>query len=388
MFGETPRERGGLYGFDAIIVAPMLREDRVIGTIATARRESIPFDEKQVALIKSFADQAVIAIENARLVNETKESLEQQTAISEVLRVISSTPSDVKPVLDAVADRAIRLCDAKAATIYVLEGNVLRRTAFQGPPELLGGETLPYSPESLTGRTIAEGKAIHVPDIEHEQAAYPRSWQAAQRLGNHSMLSVPLMREGKPFGTMFLRRAEVRPFSEKQIALATTFGDQAAIAIENVRLFNETKEALEQQKASGDVLGAISSSIADTKPVFDKILDSCERLFEGHFVGITVVGDDGRVHLAGYHGPNREGLAKSFPLPVTRESATGMAILDRKLVHFPDVMGAADVPPLVRRLSEANDVRSIIFAPMLWEGRGIGVINVGRQFVGEFTEKQ
>ncbi|TMH70430.1 MAG: GAF domain-containing protein [Betaproteobacteria bacterium] len=387
---EFPRGRAMAleYGHRTILAVPLLRENKALGTIVVRRREVRPFEDKYVTLLKTFADQAAIAIENVRLFNETKESLGQQTAISEVLRVISSSPSDVKPVLDAVADRAIRLCDAKAATIYVLEGNVLRRTAFQGPPELLGGETLPYTPESLTGRTIAEGKAIHVPDIEHEQAAYPRSWQAAQRLGNHSMLSVPLMREGKPFGTMFLRRAEVRPFSEKQIVLATTFGDQAAIAIENVRLFNETKEALEQQKASGDVLGAISSSIADTKPVFDKILDSCERLFEGHFVGITVVGDDGRVHLAGYHGPNREGLAKSFPLPVTRESATGMAILDRKLVHFPDVMGAADVPPLVRRLSEANDVRSIIFAPMLWEGRGIGVINVGRQFVGEFTEKQ
>src|SRR5207237_2930734 len=189
----------------------------------------------------------------------------------------------------------------------------------------------------------AEGKAMHVEDVEQARDLYPVSWERAQKLGqsqSHSMLAVPLLREGKPFGAMFLRRAEVRPFSEKHIALAQTFADQAAIAIQNVRLFNETAEALEQQKASADVLGAISSSIADTKPVFDKILDSCERLFEGHFVGITVVGDDGRVHLAGYHGPNREGLAKSFPLPVTRESATGMAILDRKLVHFPDVMGA------------------------------------------------
>src|SRR6266850_207316 len=154
-----------------------------------------------VALLKTFADQAAIAIENVRLFNETKESLDQQTAISEVLRVISGTPSDVKPVLDAVAERAIRLCDAKGATIYVLEGNVLRRTAFQGPPELLGSEALPFTPETLTGRTIAEGKAIHVPDIEQEQHVYPRSWQFAQKLGSHTMLSVPLMREGKPFGT-------------------------------------------------------------------------------------------------------------------------------------------------------------------------------------------
>ena len=221
---------------------PMLREGELIGAILIYRTEPRPFDEQQIALLQTFADQAVIAIENVRLFNETKESLEQQTAISEVLRVISSTPSDVAPVLDAVAQRATRLCDARSATIYVLEGDVLRRTAFQGPSELLGGETLPFTPESITGRTIAEGKPLHVPDIEQEQDIYPRSWQFAQKIGRHTMLSVPLMREGKPFGTMFLRRTEVRPFSDKEIALASTFADQAAIAIENVRLFREIQE--------------------------------------------------------------------------------------------------------------------------------------------------
>jgi len=173
---------------------------------------------------------------------ELQQTLEQQTAISEVLRVISRTPSDVNPVLDAVADRAIRLCDAAAATIYVLEGNALRRTAFQGPDDLMPNESLDFTDQSLTGRTIADGKVIHVPDIEKEQHIYPRSWQFAQKVGNHTMLSVPLMRERKPFGTMFLRRTEVRPFSEKEIALATTFANQAAIAIENVRLFKEIQE--------------------------------------------------------------------------------------------------------------------------------------------------
>jgi signal transduction histidine kinase len=174
---------------------------------------------------------------------ELQETLEQQTATSEILRVISDTPSDVKPVLDAVAERATRLCDATAATIYVLEGNTLRRTAFHGPDELQGRETLPYSPGTLTGRTIAEGKAIHVQDLEREQSAFPMTWELAQRYGRHqTMLAVPLMREGRPFGTMFLRRTEVRPFTEKQIALSNTFADQAAIAIENVRLFREIQE--------------------------------------------------------------------------------------------------------------------------------------------------
>jgi len=209
------------FGQRTILAVPLLRENKALGTIVLRRREVRPFEEKHVALLKTFADQAAIAIENVRLFNETKESLEQQTAISEVLRVISSTPSDVKPVLDAVADRAIRLCEAKAATIYVLEGTYCGARRSKGRPSSCRRDAS-LSQESLTGRTVAEGKAIHVPDIEQEQHVYPRSWQFAQKLGSHTMLSVPLMREGKPFGTMFLRRTEVRPFNDKQIALATT----------------------------------------------------------------------------------------------------------------------------------------------------------------------
>ena len=229
-------------GYEAVIGAPMIREGRVVGALVTAHRKAVTFDDKQMALIKAFADQAVIAIENARLVNETREALEQQTAISEVLRVISSTPSDVKPTLDAVAERAARLCDASSASIYVLDGEVMRRTAFHGPAALQGVDTLPYTAGSLTGRAITEGRALHVHDIEKERELYPLSWQVAQKYGHHTMLAVPLLREGKPFGAMFLRRGEVRPFSEKQIALSTTFADQAAIAIQNVRLFREIQE--------------------------------------------------------------------------------------------------------------------------------------------------
>jgi signal transduction histidine kinase len=226
---------------------PLIRENRALGTILLRRSEVRPFAQKHVALLATFADQAAIAIENVRLFNETKEALERQTAISEVLRVISSAPSDVKPTLDAVAQRAARLCDAAAAAIYVLEGATLRRRAFNGPAELQGNDSLAFSPETLTGRTIAEGKAIHVEDLEREQSEFPVSWELAQKYGRRqSMLAVPLMREGKPFGTMFLRRTEVRPFSDKQIALATTFADQAAIAIENVRLFHEIQEKSRQ----------------------------------------------------------------------------------------------------------------------------------------------
>src|SRR5207248_8036440 len=149
------------------------------------------------------------------------------------------------------------------------------------------------------------------------------------------------------------------------IALAQTFADQAAIAIQNVRLFNETAEALEQQKASADVLGAISSSIADTKPVFDKILDSCERLFEGHHVGIGIVGEDGKVHLPAYHGHQAEQLQKLFPVPLTRDSGSGAAILDREVKHYPDIVGDSGVPEFVRRSAATIGLKSAIFAPML-----------------------
>jgi signal transduction histidine kinase len=196
---------------------------------------------------------------------ELQETLEQQTAISEILRVISSTPSDVRPTLDAVAQRASQLCDAASATIYVLEGNAMHRTAFHGEMALQGAVSLPFSAGTLTGRAITEGRVLHVHDIEQERHLYPQSWEVAQRFGHHSMLAVPLMREGKPFGAMFLRRMEVRPFSEQQIALSSTFADQAAIAIQNVRLFREIQEKSAQlevaNKHKSDFLANMSHEL-------------------------------------------------------------------------------------------------------------------------------
>jgi len=319
---------------------------------------------------------------------ELQQTLDQQTAISEVLRVISSSPSDVKPVLEAVAERATRLCDASSASIYVLDGEVMRRTAFHGESVLQGADTLPFSAGTLTGRAITEGRVMHVHDIEQERELYPQSWEVAQKFGHHTMLAVPLMREGRPFGAMFLRRAVVRPFSEQQIALSTTFADQAAIAIQNVRLFIETKEALEQQKASAEVLGAISSSIADTRPVFDKILQSCQRLFTGKQVGINLVADDGQIRIGAYQGPGREELERIAPFPPGDGSGSGAAIAHGRVMHYPDVQNGEEVPDTTRRGCKAIGIKAAIFAPMMWEGRGIGVIFVGRDFVAHFSEKE
>src|SRR5450755_1189012 len=277
---------------------------------------------------------------------ELKNSLEQQTAISEILRVISSSPGDVLPVLNAIAERAARLCDAATASIYLTDGDTLRHVASKGPsPDPVSHiDALPINPDSVSGRALLERKTIQVRDMLGEGGEYPLGLELAKRYGHRTVLVMPLYREGQPFGTILLRRNEVRLFSDKELSLLQTFGDQAAIALENVRLFNETKEALDQQRASGEVLAAISSSIADTEPVFEKILESCERLFAGKLVGVTLMGEDGLIRVGAYHGPGREELDKIYPLAPDATSGSGAAILTRNVVHYPDVEKGDDVP--------------------------------------------
>jgi signal transduction histidine kinase/HAMP domain-containing protein len=383
------RELQRRIGSHAILSVPLMREDRAIGAITLWRMEARAFTDKQIALVKTFADQGAIAIENVRLFNETKEALEQQTAIAEILRVISSSPTDVLPVLDAIAERAARLCDASAASMYLTEGDMLRHLASKGPsPDPVGHvDALPINRDSISGRALLEHKTIQVDDMLAEGAEYPLSFEIAQRYGHRTVVVVPLFREGKPFGTILLRRKELRPFSDREIALLKTFGDQAAIALENVRLFNETKEALDQQRASGEVLTAISSSIADTKPVFDAITQSCQRLFAGHLVGLMLVRDDGMLDIGAYKGPGAELWKKYYPRPLARDTATGTAILDRKVVAYADV-DTRDTPAIAHELSGPSGFQSLAAAPMIFEGRGIGALWVARSFKGSFNDKQ
>ncbi len=384
------RELQKRIGHHAILSVPLMREDRAIGAIALWRMEARAFTDKQIALVKTFADQAAIAIENVRLFNATKEALEQQTAIAEILRVISGSPTDVQPVLDAIAERAARLCDASAASMYLTDGDMLRHLASKGPsPDPVSSiDALPINRESVSGRALLERRTIEVRDMLDERAEYPLSYEIAQRVGHRTVIVTPLFREGKPFGTILLRRREVRSFTEREVALLQTFGDQAAIALENIRLFNETKEALDQQRASGEILSAISSSIADTKPVFDKIVQSCERLFAGKHVGINLVGDDGTLHLGAYHGPKRDAFEQLMStVRADDTTATGRAIQTRTVQHFPDIE-QPDVPEGARLGGRATGMKAAIYAPMLWEGKGLGVIWVARDYVGPFSEKE
>jgi signal transduction histidine kinase len=240
----------------------------------------------------------------------------------------------------------------------------------------------------VTGRAVIDREPVHILDLrDASPEEFPLGRELAEKFGHRTTLAVPLIRENKALGAILLRRTEVRPFSHRQMALLKTFADQAVIAIENVRLFNETTAALQQQKASAEILRVISGSVADTKPVFDAILESCERLFAGRIVGINVVGDDGAVHLAAYRGPGHAELEAHFPVPLSAESGSGAAIQECRVVHYPDTQAPNGVPDYARRGSKLTGARSAIFAPMLWEGRGIGAIFVGREFAGPFSDK-
>jgi GAF domain-containing protein/anti-sigma regulatory factor (Ser/Thr protein kinase) len=385
---DYDRRHAQVGGWRRMLGVPMLREGNPIGAIVVAWAEPGAISKVQEQLLQTFADQAVIAIENVRLFNETKEALEQQTAISEILRVISGSPSDVKPVLHAVAERAARICGAQYADIVLVEAQGLRVAASMGDIGRTGvTEIVPLDRTTVMGRSVIDRIPLHIVDLLTQGDEFPRGRAMALEYGHRTILCVPLVRENTALGTIMLRRTEVRPFEEKHIALLQTFADQAAIAIQNVRLFNETKEALDQQKASAEVLGAISNSIADTRPVFDKILESCERLFEGHLVGLTLVTDDGKIELGAYHGPDYEKLKNVYPLPLSHESGSGTAILNGVVGQYPDVE-AAGVPHGVTAGCRTVGMRSIVFAPMLFEARGIGAIWVGRRHTGAFTEKQ
>ena len=346
--------------------------------------------EHTVQLEQRNAELALIANENARLSNELSEALEQQTATAEVLRVISESPTDVEPVLDAVAQRALKLCDAAQSVIALVEGGDIRFVAGHGSTATAVGELIPLDRGLVIGRAIVDRAVVHIDDLAAErEAEFPQGLNMQRRIGHRTTLAVPLLREGEAVGAIAVWRMEVRPFAAKQRKLLHTFADQAAIAIENVRLFNETKEALEQQTATAEVLQVISSSVADTAPVFDKILHSCRHLFSSENLFIQLVGDDHQLRMAAYSGNDRDDFERIYPIPL-QGSAAERAMQERSVSQYVDVLGDADVPPGLRLFARryGKGTYSLMIAPMLWEGHGIGTINILRSPPAAFSEKE
>jgi GAF domain-containing protein len=321
-----------------------------------------------------------------------RQALEHQAATAKILKVIASSPSDLQPVFDAIARSAKRLFAARYAVVVRRVDDLLQLAAYTGTSKS-GDEALrKLFPARLTGegalgKAVLTAKPAWSADIETDPAYSAAFREGARQRGYRSLLAVPMLRENVPLGGIVVTRRAAGSFTSAQIKLLQTFADQAVIAIENVRLFNETKEALEHQKASAEVLGTISSSIADTGPVFEKILESCERLFAGRVVGINVLGDDGLIHLGAYHGAGREAFEKVFPLPVDRHSGSGLAIVERRVVHLPDTE-VDGVPEAARRGNRARGNRASLYAPMIWGDKAIGVIWVARERAGPFGERE
>ena len=378
-----------LGGYRTILVVPMLKESELIGGFVIFRQEVRLFTDKQVELVRNFAAQAVIAIENARLLSELRESLEQQTASADVLRVISSSPTDIQPVLEAIVRTAGDLCASEYAILFRLrDGKYSPACANNAEAEWVkyfSEHPIGVDRGSLIGRTVLERRSVHIIDC----LADPEyKLHEAARLGKHrSMLGVPLLRHGEPIGVLGLLRTSVKPFTEKQIELVTTFADQAVIAIENTRLLNELRELLQRQTATADVLKVISRSAFDLKTVLDTLVEAAARLCEAD-QGTIARDRDGvfqRVATYGFSDEFTE-YVRTIPVIPERGTATGRALLDGKVVHIADVQ--ADSEYTFAEAQKLGGFRTILSLPMLREGVPIGVLALTRREVRPFTDKQ
>ena len=403
----TPSRIAKLAGVRTQLAVPMLLDNELIGTIMLHRQEVRPFTDKQIELVENFAAQAVIAIENTRLLNELRqrtddltESLEQQTAIGEILRTISNSPSDVRPVLESVAEHAARICEAQVVDIIIAEGNALRIGASFGDFERNPGESMPLNRSTVMGRSICDMEPVQVTDLQNAGDDFALGREFAVRFGHRTALAVPLIRDGRALGTILVRRNEVRPFEQTHIALLTTFADQAAIAIENVRLFEaeqqrtrELSESLEQQTATSEVLKVISSSPGALQPVFNALLANATRICGANF-GIMTLYEGGPFRAVALHNAppgfaearRQEQLFLPSPTnPLARVAAT------KDIQHILDVREdesylSGDAASKI--IVEQGGARSLIDIPMLKDGELVGVFGIYCQEVRPFTDKQ
>ncbi len=391
----------------------MLRGDAAIGAINVVRVEAIPFTETQIELLKTFADQAVIAIENVRLFTELQEknraltaahaqvseALDQQTATSEVLKVISRSTFDLQLVLDTLIENATRLCDAAQGAFFRFDGEVFRAGAFYGTSpeyrELWQGVELRPGRGSVVGRVALEHRTVHILDILADPEYQMAEWQRIA--GFRTILIIPMLREGALVGAFSLWRSEVRPFTDKQIELVMTFADQAVIAIENVRLFKELQAsnrelttALDTQTATSDVLRVISRSQTDVQPVFDAILASAARLLRSYSGALTrLVGD--QIDLVALTSTDAAGdatLKAAYPRSLHSEDPQAQAIRNRGPLNIADAHTDPRLPEATHAYARARGWHSAVVVPMLRHDEAVGAIGVTRREPGGFSDDE
>jgi GAF domain-containing protein len=400
--GYAERDRGMVAlvegaGARTHLLVPMLKEGDLVGAIVIYRQDVNPFSDKQIELLKNFAAQAVIAIENTRLLSELRQSLQQQTASADVLKVISSSPTDVKPVFDTIGERAKELCDAEVSVVSMVKGDVIELAAVHGA-SAVGVEAVQRvypmrrNNETITARTVRSGDIVHVPDVLADPQYETK--HAARVAGYRACLGVPMVREGQVIGTIFVARTQPGLFADSQVQLLKIFADQAVIAIGNVQLFDEVQartedlqESLQQQTATADVLKIISRSTFDLNTVLNALVEAAARLCEAD-QGTIAREQDGTFQRTASYGFSHDFTDYVSALPVVPErgTATGRALLEGKLVHIPDVQ--ADPEYTFGRAQQLGGFRTILSVPMLREGTPIGVLTLTRRKVQPFTDKQ
>jgi GAF domain-containing protein len=387
-------ELGGARTFLAV---PMLNEDQFVGAIVIYRQEVRPFTDKQIELVQNFAAQAVIAIENTRLLNELRESLEQQTATSQVLSVISSSPGELEPVFQAMLTNAVRICGANFGYMQLCEGETFRMAAMHNAPpafvQAIAQREPSFRPHPLLplGRLVATKQFVHIADYGQE-LAYKQRIPAAVRTfelaGARTVILVPMLKEQELIGAIHIYRQEILPFTDKQIALVQNFAAQAVIAIENTRLLNELRESLEQQTATSEILASISGSMMDTQPVFDAIVRNLLRLFPTSYAVVQLI-QDGMIHMAALNGePGFERLLAHYPLPLDDRTVTGRAMLSKQVVQFAQLLDNPDAPAASAQFARDFAYNSMISAPMIRKDKVIGAIATARREPREFDGKQ
>jgi GAF domain-containing protein len=384
----------GLGGARTVLLVALERDGVVLGHIGIYRQEVQPFSEKQIALLQNFAAQAVIAMENARLLTETREALEQQTATAEVLQVINASPGDLAPVFNQMLEKATRLCEAVFGVLVTVNGDRIETVAERNVPERLAEfimrEPMPLDPATNLGRTILERRVVHILDNSTSDAYRQRAPLAVASVefgGVRTILHVPLLKDDAVIGVFIVFRQEVRPFSDKQIALLENFAAQAVIAIENARLLTETREALEQQTATAEVLQVINSSPGELDPVFDAMLERASRLCEAE-LGTLWTFDGEEFWPAVALDPDiRKRRVGRRPAP---NEALGRILRGDDIVHVLDVTaepGYLDHPEVKARTS-ASGTRTVLSVALRKDGRLLGAITTGRRSVRPHSDKQ